>query len=107
MQKYSGLEGGSVRLDKLGGSSWSRKKERVRKGLQRLAGDLLKLYAERQLAKTAPMLPDSDLQSQFEAAFDFEATPDQLEAVAAVRSDLGGRTSDGPTALRRCRVRED
>jgi len=90
VQKYSGLEGGSVRLDKLGGSSWSRKKARVRKGLQRLAGDLLKLYAERQLARTEPMLPDSDLQAQFDSAFDFEATPDQLDAVAAVRGDLEG-----------------
>jgi transcription-repair coupling factor (superfamily II helicase) len=88
LQRYGGVEGVEPRLDRLGGTSWIRAKERVKKGLQRLAVDLLRLYAERQLA-TAPAMPaDGDLQAQFEAAFEFEETPDQLEATAAIKADL-------------------
>ena len=88
IQRYSGIEGMPPRLDRLGGTSWTRTKDRVRRGMQRLAGDLVKLYAERQLAK-APALPaDSDLMAQFEAAFEFEETEDQREAIAAIKEDL-------------------
>ncbi|MEE9561547.1 MAG: transcription-repair coupling factor [Thermoanaerobaculia bacterium] len=88
IQKYSGIEGIAPRLDRLGGSSWSRTKERIKKGLRKLAGDLLRHYAERHLAKAAVMPADSDLQAQFDAAFDFEETEDQLEAIAAIKADL-------------------
>ena len=88
IQRYSGIEGMPPRLDQLGGTSWTRTKDRVRRGMQRLAGDLVKLYAERQLAK-APALPgDSDLMAQFEIAFEFEETDDQREAIAAIKEDL-------------------
>jgi len=88
IQKYSGIDGVAPRLDQLGGTSWSRTKERVRSGLRRMAGDLLRLYAERQLARAPAMPPDADLQAQFEAAFEFEETPDQLEAVLEIKRDL-------------------
>jgi transcription-repair coupling factor (superfamily II helicase) len=88
VQKYSGIEGVAPRLDQLGGTSWNRTKSRVKKSLRDMAGELLKLYAERQVAE-APALPtDSDLLHQFEAAFRYEETPDQLDAVAAIRDDL-------------------
>ncbi len=88
LQKYSGLEGVAPRLDRLGGTSWSRTKERVKRGMLKLAGDLLRLYAERQLARAPAMPPDGDLEAQFAAAFDYEETPDQLEAIAAIKADL-------------------
>ncbi len=88
VQKYSGLEGVAPRLDRLGGTSWNRKKERVRRGMRRLAGDLLKLYAERQLARAPAMPEDSDLQAQFEALFDYVETPDQMQAAEAIKDDL-------------------
>jgi transcription-repair coupling factor (superfamily II helicase) len=88
VQRYSGIEGLAPRLDKLGGSSWSRKKGRVRKGLQKLAMDLLKLYAERKLA-TAPLVEvDSDDQNLFELAFEHTETEDQLVAMQEIKSDL-------------------
>jgi len=88
IQRYSGIESAPPRLDRLGGTSWTRTKERVRRGMKRLAGDLVKLYAERQLA-VAPALPrDGDLMAQFEAAFEFEETEDQQEAIVAIREDL-------------------
>ncbi len=88
IQKYSGIEGVAAKLDKLGGTSWNRTKARVKAGMRRLAGDLLKLYAERRLARAPAMPAGSDLETQFDAAFDYEETPDQLEVIAAIRSDL-------------------
>jgi transcription-repair coupling factor (superfamily II helicase) len=88
VQKFSGLEGVAPKLDTLGGTSWNRTRERVKRSLRDMAGELLKLYAERQLARAPSMPPDSDLLHQFEAAFAYEETPDQLDAIAAVREDL-------------------
>jgi transcription-repair coupling factor (superfamily II helicase) len=88
VQKYSGIEGVAPRLDQLGGTSWNRTKSRVKRSMRDMAGELLKLYAERQLAK-APVLPaDTDLQRQFEAAFAYEESPDQSEAIATIKEDL-------------------
>lgn len=88
VQKFSGIEGVSPRLDQLGGTSWNKTKARVKKSLRDMAGELVKLYAQRQMAEAPPMPPDSDLMHQFEAAFAYEETPDQLDAVAAIKEDL-------------------
>src|SRR3954469_5842995 len=88
VQKYSGIEGVAPRLDQLGGTSWNKTKARVKKGMRDMAGELLKLYAERQVARAPAMPPDTDLLHQFEAAFPYEETPDQLEAIATIREDL-------------------
>jgi len=90
IQRYSGIEGAAPKLDRLGGTSWVRTKERVRRGMRKLAIDLLELYAQRQLARAPAMPGGSDLQAQFEAAFDYEETPDQLDSIAAIRGDLAG-----------------
>jgi transcription-repair coupling factor (superfamily II helicase) len=88
VQKFSGIEGVAPRLDQLGGSSWNKTKARVKKSMRDMAGELLKLYAERQIAR-APALPaDTDMLHQFEAAFPYEETADQLEAIATIREDL-------------------
>ena len=88
VQKYSGIESVAPKLDKLGGSSWQRTKARVKKGLKDMAGELVKLYAARQLARAPAMPADSDLLHQFEAAFEYDETPDQEGAIAAIKKDL-------------------
>jgi transcription-repair coupling factor (superfamily II helicase) len=88
VQKYSGIEGVAPRLDQLGGTSWNRTKSRVKSGMRDMANELLKLYAERQVAKARMCGPDSDLQHQFEAAFPYEESPDQLEAIGVIKQDL-------------------
>jgi transcription-repair coupling factor (superfamily II helicase) len=88
IQRYSGIEGVAPRLDRLGGSSWQRTKSRVRSSVRDMAKELLKLYAERQLAQAPAMFPDSDLQRQFESAFEFDETDDQLAASDAIKQDL-------------------
>ncbi|MEE2776583.1 MAG: transcription-repair coupling factor [Acidobacteriota bacterium] len=88
IQRYSGLEGVDPRLDRLGGTSWKKTQSRVRSSVRIMAKELLKLYAERQLAEAPAMEPDSDMLRQFEAAFEFEETEDQLVATAAIKEDL-------------------
>jgi len=88
VQKYSGIEGVAPRLDQLGGSSWNRTKARVKRSLREMAGELLALYAERQLARAPAMGGETDLERQFAAAFPFEETVDQLEAIGAILADL-------------------
>jgi transcription-repair coupling factor (superfamily II helicase) len=90
VQKFSGIEGVAPRLDSLGGTSWNKTKAKVKKSLRDMAGELLKLYAERQVAEAPAMPADSDLMRQFEGAFAYEETPDQLDAIAAIKQDLEG-----------------
>ena len=89
VQKYSGIEGVAPRLDRLGGASWNRTKQRIKKGMRDMAEELLKLYAERQLAQ-APRITveSSDFRRQFESSFEFDETADQLEAIEAIEADL-------------------
>jgi transcription-repair coupling factor (superfamily II helicase) len=88
IQRYSGIEGVAPRLDRLGGSSWRKTKSRVRASVRDMAKELLKLYAERQLSQAPALFPDSDLQRQFEASFEFDETDDQLAAAEAIKQDL-------------------
>ncbi len=89
VQKYSGIDAISPRLDRLGGTSWNRTKRKIKKGMRDMAKELLKLYAERQLAEAPKITGGSDMQQQFVAAFEYDETPDQLEAIRAIQDDLG------------------
>ena len=88
VQKYRGLEGARPALDHLGGSSWGRTKARVRKSMEDMAGELLKLYAERETAGGAAFPGDDHWQQEFAAAFEYEETPDQETAIEEVRHDM-------------------
>ncbi|MBF8305794.1 MAG: transcription-repair coupling factor, partial [Acidobacteria bacterium] len=88
IQKYRALEGARPALDRLGGASWARTKARVRKSMQDMAGELLKLYAERETADGTAFPGDDHWQQEFAAAFEFEETPDQQVAIEEVRSDM-------------------
>jgi transcription-repair coupling factor (superfamily II helicase) len=86
--KYVGSGEGGARLDKLGATTWQRTKESVRASLREMAQELLRLYAERQIVQGAAIGADQPWQHEFEAAFPFEETPDQLEAIRQVKADL-------------------
>ena len=88
IQRYSGVEGVNPRLDRLGGTSWVKKKTRIKRSLRKLATDLLKLYAQRKVAEAPSASEDTDLQRQFELAFEHVETEDQLRATAEVKEDL-------------------
>ncbi|MFV9644944.1 MAG: transcription-repair coupling factor [Desulfobacterales bacterium] len=93
VQKYMGLDGVIPVFDKLGGKSWQRVKERVKKSVEKIAGRLLKLYSERKIKKGyAFKATDCDSQD-FEAGFSYEETPDQLKAIDDVLHDMEEPTS--------------
>jgi transcription-repair coupling factor (superfamily II helicase) len=80
--------GGAPTLSKLGGTRWDRIKARARRAAQELAGELLNLYAERKRRRGYAFEPDTDWLREFEAAFAYQETPDQREAIEAVKADM-------------------
>ncbi len=88
IRKYIAGEGAIPTLDKIGGSTWRRTKERVRESVRQFAEELIKLYAKRHLAKGFAFSPDTPWQRQMEDAFDYEETPDQARAIEDVKRDM-------------------
>jgi len=88
ISKYLGADASAARLDRLGGAAWQRVKESVRASLREMAEGLLKLYAERAVVPGRKFSPDTPWQREFEAAFRFEETPDQLRAIEEVKVDM-------------------
>ncbi len=88
VQSYRVVEGAHPPLDRLGGTSWATRKTRVRKSLEDMADKLLVLYAERKTAEGFAFSPDGNWQREFEDAFEFEETPDQLAAIGDIKRDL-------------------
>src|SRR5215469_5178683 len=88
VQSYRAVEGSHPALDRLGGTSWSTRKTRVRKSLEEMADQLLALYAERKTAPAFAFSPDGNFQREFEDAFEFEETADQVTAIDDVKKDL-------------------
>ena len=88
VQKYSGIEGLAPRLDRLGGTSWKRTRQRIKKGMRDMAAELLKLYAERQMANAPKILSGEAMLRDFAAAFEHDETADQLEAIDDIYRDL-------------------
>jgi transcription-repair coupling factor (superfamily II helicase) len=88
VQSYRAVEGAKPVLDKLGGTSWTARKARVRKSVEEMADKLLKLYAERKAGEGFAFSPDGVFQHEFEDAFEFEETPDQAIAIADVKRDM-------------------
>ncbi len=89
IQKYRSSETGPPpELNKLGTQSWQKTKARVKKAMADMTGELLKLYAQRKAAVGTPFSPDTNMQHEFEDAFDFNETDDQLTAIADIKRDM-------------------
>ncbi len=88
VQSYRAVEGAKPVLDKLGGSTWTARKARVKKSVEDMAEKLLKLYAGRKAGEGFAFSPDGAFQREFEDAFEFEETPDQAIAIADVKRDM-------------------
>ncbi|WP_338752537.1 transcription-repair coupling factor [Bacillus sp. FJAT-52991] len=88
VQKYVGSEGKEPKVYKLGGSEWKRVKSKVQSSVQDIADDLIKLYAEREAAKGYAFSPDGDMQREFETAFPYEETEDQLRSIQEIKQDM-------------------
>jgi len=93
IQKYRSTDTGPAPvLSRLGSQQWTRTKARVRKAMQDMAADLLKLYAERQTVEGNAFTQDNEFQREFEDAFDFTETDDQTTAIRAVKDDMESPT---------------
>lgn len=92
IQKYSGKEGKRPRINKLGSGRWARKKAQTKKKVKDIARDLIKLYAKRKSKEAFVFSADTSWQTEMEARFEFEETPDQRNAIEAVKTDMESDT---------------
>lgn len=93
IQKYRSTESGPAPvLNKLGSQQWTKTKARVRKAMQDMTAELLKLYAERHTAQGTSFSKDNEFQREFEDAFDYNETDDQLSAIRAIKYDMESST---------------
>ena len=88
IQKYVGSETGAPKLCRLGGGEWNRIKSRVRASVREMADELLKLYAQREQAPGFAFSPDTVWQQEFEDAFPYAETEDQLTAADEIKEDM-------------------
>ncbi|MFA5410506.1 MAG: transcription-repair coupling factor [Candidatus Omnitrophota bacterium] len=88
VQKYIAFQVRRPKLCRLGTGEWQRMKERTRKGIQKMAWELLSLQAMRLSAAGFAYSPDSAWQKQFEATFPYQETPDQIKAGHEVKQDM-------------------
>jgi transcription-repair coupling factor (superfamily II helicase) len=93
VQKYLGVEGTEPQVERLGGKHWERAKGRVKKAVAKIARELVELYAARRVLPGHAFSPPDPLFREFEAAFPYEETPDQLRAIQEVLEDM---TADRP-----------
>jgi transcription-repair coupling factor (superfamily II helicase) len=88
VQKYVGATKAEPELSKLGGVSWQNRKERVRSAVLDLASEMIQLQAVREAQPGFAFPPDSEWQAEFEAAFPYRETPDQLTTLAEIKADM-------------------
>lgn len=88
VQRYIGSEGKKPKVNKLGSSEWTKTKNKVKKSIEEIAEDLVKLYAIRATLKGYKYSDDTVWQKQFEEEFPYEETPDQLLAIEYIKRDM-------------------
>ena len=86
--KYTGKDGTIPKINKLGSDVWNRLKDKTKAKVKEIAFDLIKLYAKRKAQQGFPHTPDNYLQTELEASFIYEDTPDQSKATADVKKDM-------------------
>jgi len=88
IQKYTSSESARPQVDRLGSGQWEKTKTRVKKAMRDMALELLKLYAERKARPGHAFQGESPWQREFEAAFEYDETPDQAQAITEVAADM-------------------
>ena len=88
ISKYTGKEGTVPKINKLGSDAWNRLKEKTKTRVKEIAFDLIKLYAQRKSQQGFSHTPDNYMQTELEASFIYEDTPDQSKATIDVKKDM-------------------
>ncbi len=86
--RYRGSGSIKPKLSRMGGKDWETTKARVKKEVEQVAYDLLRLYARRKMQKGIQFLPDTNWQVEMEEAFEYTETPDQMKAIVDVKADM-------------------
>ena len=92
INKYSSNEGSVPKINKLGGTDWKKTKLHIKKKIESIAGDLLKLYSEREMAIGYAFDPDTEEQLEFEKQFPYIETKDQIKVTEEIKKDMEKRT---------------
>jgi transcription-repair coupling factor (superfamily II helicase) len=90
VQRFRGAGDSKPALDRMGGATWTRTKTRIKAKMRDMADELLKLYAQRKMTEGFQYSPDSNWQREFEDAFEFTETKDQLNAIEEIKRDMEG-----------------
>lgn len=88
IQKYHAPESVRPVIDRLGGKSWQRTKQKVEKKIREMAERLLKIYAKRTTAQGTAFSEETELHREFESFFTYEETPDQISSIQEIRRDM-------------------
>ncbi|MBX7226781.1 MAG: transcription-repair coupling factor [Chitinophagales bacterium] len=88
ISKYSGKEGTTPKVNKLGSDAWANLKRKTKSKVKDIARELIRLYAQRKLQKGFAFSPDNYMQDELEASFMYEDTPDQVSATIDVKLDM-------------------
>ncbi len=88
LTRYVGADGHLPSVSRLGGETWGNTKRKVREAVQEMAGELLELYAQRQVAEGYAFSPDTPWQRELEASFLYIETEDQLQALVEIKEDM-------------------
>ena len=88
ISKFTGNEGIGIKLNSLSNDNWKKKKGKVREKLESIAGDLIKVSAQREVSKGYAFSPDDENQTIFESEFVYTETPDQVKAVSLIKAEM-------------------
>ena len=86
LSRYVGFQ--DPKVSRLGSSLWQRTKRKIKEEVEKLAKDLLLLYSQKETTERSPYIEDKELESQLKASFPFQETPDQIQAIDDIKSDL-------------------
>jgi transcription-repair coupling factor (superfamily II helicase) len=86
LSKYIGFS--DPKVSRLASILWQKTKKKIKEDVEKLAKDLLELYAEKEVIKRAPYLPDKEMEADLKSGFIYEETPDQIQAITDIKNDL-------------------
>ncbi len=86
LSRYVGFQ--DPKVSRLGSSLWQKTKRAIKESVEKLAKELLQLYAQKETAERSPYIEDEELEAQFKAGFAFQETPDQAQAIEDIKQDL-------------------
>ena len=86
LSRYVGFQ--DPKVSRLGSSLWQKTKRKIKEDVEKLAKELLQLYAQKEVTERAPYIEDKELESQFKSGFAFQETPDQIQAIEDIKNDL-------------------